>query len=397
MRAVGRRGLPGPADSVLAGVVTSFAVLDVAVLRLTPEFSARPLAALPFAVLIPGCLAARRRRPVLGALVAAALTAVQAVAVAPTNSLAQVVTLLVLAYSLGAHASVRAGLIGLSACLAAVFLLAVRSSDSVGGELSIVPFMAVPFLAGGAVRSARGYGQRLERLTAQLEAERERGARLAVAEERAAIARELHDVVSHGVGVMALQAGGARRIIDQDPSRARDALAAIESSGRAALVELQRMVTVLRAPGDETGQGASDAAGGAARSAGTPSLDELPGLVERLRSGGVDVRMHSTGVQPPLPPVFDLAVFRILQEAMTNATRHAPGATVLLELRWAVGAVTLVVRNTAAACAPHSPSGGHGLIGMRERVRLFGGDLDTGPSPDGGFRVQAFLPLPELT
>ncbi len=204
----------------MAVALALFAVADLWVLELSDDFSGRRLAATPFAILIPCALAWRRRWPLAAACAAAGGVALQGLLVAPTASVAQIPTLLVLAFSLGAHASAKAALVGLSACVAAIVSLAIGSSDSADGIVSIPFFLGVPWLAGLAVRAARAYAERLERLTEQLERERERSSRLAVAEERARIARDLHDVVAHGVGVMAIQAAGARRIIEHDAVRA---------------------------------------------------------------------------------------------------------------------------------------------------------------------------------
>jgi signal transduction histidine kinase len=232
LSSVGRSGLSRGVDVVVAVVLAVFAVADLWVLELTDDLSGHRLAATPFAILVPAGLAWRRRAPVAAAVFAAVGLALQGLLVAPTTSVAQIPTLLVLAFSLGAHTSPGRALIGLSAAVAAIVSLAIGSSDSAGGIVSIPFFLGVPWLAGVAVRAARGYAERLERLTEQLERERERSSRLAVAEERARIARELHDVVAHGVGVMAIQAAGARRIVERDPVRAGGALASIESTGR---------------------------------------------------------------------------------------------------------------------------------------------------------------------
>lgn len=380
---LGRIGLPLSADVAMAVALTTFALLDLWVLELSDELSADRLAATPFAIVVPAALAWRRRWPVVAACGAAGAVAIQGLLVAPTTSVAQIPTLLVLAFSLGAHESVGRAALGLFACVAAILSIAIGAADSAGGIVSIPFFLGVPWLAGLAVRAARGYAVRLERLTEQLERERERSSRDAIAQERARIARELHDVVAHGVGVMGVQAAGARRIVERDPERARAALASIESTGRAALVELERMLELMRTSDDAVPSGAA------------PTLAELPELAERFRAAGLNLELVCEGSAPSVPPALELAAFRIVQEALTNAVKHAPGAPVRAAVRLGPGAIELEVLNGGNG-GPSSPAaaGGHGLIGMRERVALFRGVLETGPQPEGGFRVHARIPVP---
>lgn len=370
-------------DVALAAALAALALVDLWALQLD-ELSAHRLVATPFAILVPLALGWRRRRPVAAVGGAAAGVTLQGVLVEPTTSLAQVATLLVLAFSLGAHETWPRALLGLSASVVAIVSIGVGASESVGAILSVPIFLVVPFLAGVAVRAARGYAQRLERLTEQLELERERSSRLAVAEERARIARELHDVVAHGVGVMAVQAAGARRIVEGDPARAREALIAIESTGRSALVELERMLQLMRTPEDEA---STDTA---------PRLADLPALAARLRAAGLDLELICEGSAPPAPPALELAVFRILQEALTNAVKHAPGAPVRAALRFEARAIELEVVDNGNGHPALAAAGGHGLVGMRERVSLFGGVFEAGAGSEGGFRVYARIPVPEV-
>ena len=385
----GREGLPRRADVVMAGALSVLALLDLWVIGLSDGFDGEELSAAPFAILVPATLAWRRRRPVAAAYVAAAGLALQGVLVVSTTSVAEIATMLVLAFSLGAHASTRGALAGLAALVAAIVTVAIGSSDagsdSAGGLASIPFFAGIPCLAGMAVRAARGYAGRLERLSEQLERERERSSRLAVAEERAVIARELHDVVSSGVGVMTVQAAGAGRIVERDPRRARDALAAIESAGRSALVELERMLAVMRTTQEDA-------------PTETPGLGDLASLASRLAAGGLDLEFTSEGAIPAAAPALELAVYRIVQEALTNAMKHAGGARVRATVRYEPRSIEVEVvddgdgHGVAAATA-----GGHGLIGMRERVALFRGEFDAGPGGERGFRVHARLPVPEMT
>jgi signal transduction histidine kinase len=254
--------------------------------------------------------------------------------------------------------------------------------------LSYASFAFAWFL-GRLQRNRREYTARLEALNAQLAEERETRARWAVAEERGRIARELHDVVAHAVSVMVVQAGAARRIAKAKPEQAHDAIASIESTGRQALAEMRRLVGVLRSGDEPTSLGPQ------------PRLADVGALVEQTREAGLPVVLRIEGEQRALPAGVDLSAYRIVQEALTNVRKHAGPATAQVRLRY--GAHTLDVevvddgRGSSAWRAGEqrggNGSGGNGLIGMRERVALFGGHLDVGPRLDGGFRVAAHLPL----
>lgn len=235
------------------------------------------------------------------------------------------------------------------------------------------------------MRQRRIYVAGLEERAATLEREREHLARIAVADERAAIARELHDVVAHSLAVMIMQADGGRYAFDADPGKARAALATVAATGRDALEDMRRLVGVLR--------GADAAAEPESRRRVT--LAEIDSLVDGARSAGltvtVDARLPQTA-----PPAVELAVYRITQEALTNVLRHAgPGAAVTLSLaqQGDAVAVTVVDDGGARPPVPAARTVGHGLIGMRERVAVHGGVLTAGPRPEGGWRLRAEIPL----
>jgi signal transduction histidine kinase len=204
----------------------------------------------------------------------------------------------------------------------------------------------------------------------------------AVAEERLRIARELHDVVSHGVTVMNLHVSGVRRRLRPDQAEERAALEAVESTGREALGEMHRMLGVLRGPdGDASGS--------------VSGLDRLPDRLEQARSAGLEVSFSVTGEERPLPPGVEQAIYRIAQEAVTNVIRHAAASRLECVLAYGPVSVELTVVDDGRSAAPSPGSGGHGLVGMRERAALYGGSLDAGPRPGGGFSVRAVLPTPE--
>jgi signal transduction histidine kinase len=231
-------------------------------------------------------------------------------------------------------------------------------------------------------RRVRAQARERLALTAALERERERSAELTVLEERAKIARELHDVVAHGLSVIALQAGGAETALPDDPERARTPLRAIRREAEEALGEMRRALGLLR-PGDAEPDLAPQ-----------PGLAQLPALVERARTAGMAVTLHVDGHPRPLDPGLELSAYRIVQEALANVHRHAGGAPAAVRVSWTGHALTLRVRDGGM----RTPGGGeeadgHGLIGMRERVRAHGGEFTAGRVPGGGFEVTAELPL----
>ncbi|SIR70762.1 sensor histidine kinase [Micromonospora avicenniae] len=256
------------------------------------------------------------------------------------------------------------------------------------------------WLVGLNVRTRRLYVLSLEERAATLEREREAEARAAVAGERTRIARELHDVVAHGMAVMIVQADGARFMIDRDPEAARQAVKVVADTGRQALEEMRRLVGVLRepsAPEATTGPGPDDAAVGGDPERRRLVLAELPALLDRFRDAGLRVRQTVTGEPATLPPGLELTVYRVAQEALTNALKHA-GVGAEVELTLEYGPDDVVVRvvddGQGRPAANPTPSGGHGLIGMRERVGVYDGSLAAGARLAGGWQLEVRLPLP---
>jgi signal transduction histidine kinase len=235
---------------------------------------------------------------------------------------------------------------------------------------------------GRVVRSRTRLTERLHEAAAQLAEEQADEARRAAGEERRRIAREMHDLVAHSMSVMVVQAGGARRIIGRDAGRAVAAAAQIERTGREALTEMRHLLGMLHPGADH------------AALAPQPTLAELGALVERANAAGQPARLAHRGERHPLPAGLDLAAYRIVQEALTNAFKHANGATTEITVDWAPDRIALEVRDRGGARADVT-NGGHGLVGMLERVRLYGGELETGPLPEGGWSVRATLPCEE--
>jgi signal transduction histidine kinase len=215
---------------------------------------------------------------------------------------------------------------------------------------------------------------------ARAEREREQEARTAVAEERARIARELHDVVGHSVSVMTVQASGVRRLLRPDQEREREALLVVERTGREALAEMRRMVGVLRRPEE------------APALAPQPSLDHLSRLVEQAREAGLPVELRIEGEPTQLPAGVDLTAYRLVQEGLTNVVKHAQATRAEVLVNYADDYLEVTVRDDGKGVG-NGDGGGHGLVGMRERVLVYGGELDAGPQTGGGYRLRAKLPL----
>jgi signal transduction histidine kinase len=286
------------------------------------------------------------------------------------------------AYSVARHGSRREILAGIGLTLAAWVLL-VASTDQFRKAEEIV-FDAIvwssAWLSGWTIRigekRARDLGRRAERL----EREREAQARAAVLDERARIARELHDVVAHGVSLMVVQAGAARSLLngDADP-RVHDHLRSLEASGRQSLSEMRRLLTVLR-DDDELALEP------------LPGMDQLDALVSATRQAGVDVSVEIEGQPEPLAPGIDLTAFRIVQEALTNTIKHAGPANAQLTVRYRSDTLELEIVDDGRGNAA-GDGAGHGLIGMRERAALYGGELQAGAREDGGYAVRVRLPI----
>jgi signal transduction histidine kinase len=215
---------------------------------------------------------------------------------------------------------------------------------------------------------------------ARAEREREERARLAVSDERARIARELHDVVGHSVSVMTVQASAVRRLLRDHQEKEREALEVVEQTGREALAEMRRMVGVLRRPEE------------APALAPQPSLQHLDKLVEHAREAGLPVELRLEGTPEPLPTGVDLTAYRLVQEGLTNALKHAHADRAEVVIRYGDGYVELAVSDDGRGIGG-GDGGGHGLVGMRERVSVYGGELEAGPRAEGGYRLRARLPI----
>src|SRR3954463_7582891 len=259
-----------------------------------------------------------------------------------------------------------------------------RAAENPFFAIAIYFVLVAAWAIGDNVRRRHAYLTRVQAREAAIEEEQQERARVAVAEERARIARELHDVISHNVSVMVLQAAAGADVFATHPERSREALDSIEAAGREALAELRRLLSVVQAPaGDE-----SDLAP-------PPGLTRLPELVERVRATGLDVSVTVTGDARALPAGVDFSAYRIVQEALTNTLKHGHAAAARVELRFGERMLEMEIVDDGTATAGPDPSTrrGHGLIGMRERAAVFGGELQAGPRSGGGFAVRATIPL----
>ena len=248
--------------------------------------------------------------------------------------------------------------------------------------LYLLFFFSAMWAWGRYVRIRRAYAQALVDRAERAEQDRQQEAGRAVAAERARIARELHDVIAHHMSVMVIQAGAARRLLESAPDQARGALAAVEEAGRRGLEAVPGLLRALREEGRPDGL------------APQPTLAELGALVAQVSAAGLPVELRIEGTPRPLPAAVDLSAYRVAQEALTNSLKHAGPARAELTIRYGPDSLEVTTVDSGRGRSAARASGaGHGLIGMRERVKLFGGDLRTGTGLEGGFVVAARFPL----
>jgi signal transduction histidine kinase len=285
------------------------------------------------------------------------------------------------AFLMGLLRDRRQAIAGFAMIFAATVVIARMDPAQKFGDwvFSVLFFFAVwfgGFVVGHKFEEADAAKERAMRA----EREREDRARVAVAEERARIARELHDVVGHSVSVMTVQAAGVRRLLRPEQEREREALLTVERTGREALAEMRRMVGVLRRPEE------------APALAPQPSLEHVDRLIEQAREAGLPVELRVQGKACELPAGVDLTAYRLVQEGLTNALKHARATRAEVLVDYGDGAIEVIVSDDGTGVG-NGEGGGHGLVGMRERVSVYGGELDAGPKPGGGYRLRARLPL----
>lgn len=353
-----------------------------------------PVAALVYTGLVVPVVF-RRRHPV-GAFVTVIAAGALEVVLVPRPITSDVAVLVVL-YTLAAGRPRRISVPGLIVCLAGSAVAAATWLPSAHvqwswfelGAVTALLFFGPPLLAwllGDSMRWRRGYYRALEERAARLEAERDAHAQVAAATERARIARELHDVVAHNVSVMVVQANGGAYALDSSPEQAREALAAISQTGRQALAEMRHLLGVLR----------TDSSEGGASLAPQPGLEQVTDLLRHCRAAGLPISFTVEGVPRALPPGMALTAYRVVQESLTNTRKHGgPAVTAAVTMRFCEDGLKIMVADDGRAPGPATDGAGHGLVGMRERAELYGGTVEAGPRPEGGYLVTCTIPLGE--
>jgi signal transduction histidine kinase len=370
-------------DAVIV-VLAGAAVLEVAIRRDNADAPQTTLwFCLPAAAVVVLGLLARRRSP-FGApaafwLLAAAASFVDGRLIPYPAGL--YLAGMLAAFLLGNLRDAVLARVGLAVVLGSMATIILNRPGHSPGELVFIPLLfGIAWLAGFALNARAEQADAAEARAAQAERERETAARIAVAEERARIARELHDIVAHAVSVMVLQVGAVRHKLPDDLADESDALRGVEQAGRTALAEMRRLLAAMRDDGD------------ALELLPQPGLDGVGSLVSDVERAGLPVTLHVEGEAAPLPRAIDLSAYRIVQEALTNALKHAQARRADVTLRYAPGELGIEVRDDGTG-GGSSNGAGFGLVGIRERVKIYGGTMTAGAAPEGGFVVDARLPL----
>ncbi len=369
---------------LLIALVAIVAMLDVVLGRGSSGAPTTTLwFCLPALAILVLPLFARRRFPFAGPagywLLAAGISFVDPLLIPYPDSLFLIG--LVAAFLLGNLRDLRRAGLGLAIVVGASATLVYNIPGVSVDQLVFIPVdFAVAWIAGLAVRARVEQAEVAESHATQAEQERDAAARVAVAEERARIARELHDIVAHAVSVMVLQVGAVRHRLPDTMAEDRNALRSVEQAGRGALAEMRRLLSVMRRDGDGV------------ELAPQPGLDGLDSLVQEIGRAGLPVELHLDGERFPLPPGIDLSAYRIVQEGLTNALKHARASHADVTIRYGPDEVAIEVRDDGTNVTP-SDGYGHGLIGIRERVKLYGGEMTAGRTNGGGFTLSTRLPL----
>jgi len=362
-------------DLALALVLATFGVVELWLVDVGPKPIAVP------ATLVAGLALYWRRVAPLAVAVAVfgAVAGESLLGVSLDRPDSPLLVALAAAYAVAAYRDLRIALAGMAIALAGIWIgVAGQSTNNHSDFAFTAVVVSAGWLVGRGMRGRVRQTAELAERTRQLEEAREAERLAAVAEERRRIARDLHDVIAHSVSVMVVQAGAAEDIFARDPQGVLEPIRAVQETGRAALVEMRRLLGLLREDG-ELGL------------APQPRLADLDVLAEQIRLAGLPVELAVEGKPRPLPIGVDLSVYRIAQEALTNSLKHAGPARARLVLRYLDGEVELEVVDDGISSS--NGNGGHGLIGMRERVAVFGGTLEADRLATGGFRVLARLPL----
>jgi signal transduction histidine kinase len=287
------------------------------------------------------------------------------------------------AFLLGNLRDVRKGWLGLAIVLGGITTVVNNVPGHLTAELLFIPVdFGIAWAAGFALRERAEKAEAAEMRAAQAEREREAAARVAVAEERSRIARELHDIVAHAVSVMVLQVGAVRHKLPADLAEDKDALTGVERAGRRALTEMRRLLAAMRGEGEE------------AELVPQPGLDGLDSLLAEINRAGLPVELHVDGDPVPLPRGIDLSAYRIVQEGLTNALKHAHASDADVTVRYLPDELEIEIRDNGQGSST-TDGLGHGLVGVRERVKIYGGEMSAGMANGGGFVLSTRLPLDE--
>jgi signal transduction histidine kinase len=370
---------------VLIVVLASAAVLEVAIRREDRDAPQTTLwFCVPAAAVVALVLLARRRIP-FGApaafwLLAAATSFVDGRLIPYPAGL--YLAGMLAAFLLGNLRDPVLARVGLAVVLGSMATIILNRPGHSPGEVVFIPLLfGIAWLAGFALNARAEQADAAEARAVQAERERETAARIAVAEERARIARELHDIVAHAVSVMVLQVGAVRHKLPEELADESDALRGVEGAGRTALAEMRRLLAAMRDDGDDLELGPQ------------PGLDSVGSLVAEVERAGLPVALHVEGETAPLPRAVELSAYRIVQEALTNALKHAHASRADVTLRYGPDELRIEVRDDGSGGGATSNGPGYGLVGVRERVKIYGGTMTAGTAPDGGFVLDARLPL----
>jgi len=376
--------LRGYGFDLLVVVMAVESAVETATARYLPGQSRTPSwLAVPAVALVVLCLLGRRRfafaAPAALWLLVAVLSFVNGRLV--TQPAGVLLAGLAAAFLLGNLQNTLKARLGLAIVLGGAAIVVYNLPDRAASEFVFTPLLfAIAWLAGFALRERAAQADAAEARAVQAERDRETAARIAVAEERARIARELHDVVAHAVSVMVLQVGAVRHRMPQGAGPERDALRNVEQTGRTALAEMRTLLGAMRSDGDPL------------ELAPQPGLGDLDALLADVRAAGLPVRMRIEGEQLELPRAIDLSAYRIVQEGLTNSLKHAGAHQADVAVRYGANEVQVEVRDDGRG--PATDDGlGHGLIGIKERVKIYGGDMKVGAASGGGFVLEARLPL----
>src|SRR5262245_34840456 len=388
-----RRANPWVVDGVIAAVFVALGLLSTRGRGTVPRADFQPADALSVLLVLATSVpfAFRRRAPLAVLLVAS--TAVSLLVALGYHAGVTPTFLLLGAVTVGADCSLRTT-VGAAVFVAAalVTLVAVAPAFDAGNFVTQLAVFAVMFMFGITLRTRKARVAALEERARAVEREKQEEGRRAIADERLHIARELHDVVAHSMGVIAVQASVGEHVIDTSPEQAKDALHAISDVSRSTLTEIRRMLGVLR---DSSDGEAADATDPGVAYAPAPGLADLERLARELDGAGVPVDVRYEGARVELPRGVDLTAYRIVQEALTNVLKHAGRARANVLVRYEPGVLGLEIMDDGRGVngrAESSQRSGHALVGMRERVAVYGGTLEAGPRHGGGFRVAVRLP-----